>query len=471
MTTPSLADYSSSTTPTVKEHKKKTILDLLFIGTGPSGTLPEVTCLTGDSIQDRPSLGGIPATMQDMLDHISCPSCHDAIDTTVPEGWKNKRANTSILLRLEEPDDERTDLLIDCGKTFRSAAEKWFPPNNVTKFDLLITHGHMDAMLGLDDLRQFTDRYQFTLNVHCDKKTYEEIERIFPYLTDTSKAKGSGAVPSLNFRIFEEYVPFKVGGFTIQAVPVEHGRFRNETDNTTEPFMTSAFIINDKIIYMPDVSGVPERTMEVFRNTGRGPPVVYHNSEMERGFAESLKNRFSQFGSYLNSVLKSFCSNELVKSIGHEVPLQRQKTVTSSPKLPSTTQSLITIIDAINPFGSHPSHFTLPQALDLHQALESSMTYLVGMNHTRHEDWVNLCQSVLDPAETNDGTRIPEVVLDFRNSLDEKQTEQLKALRGMVNPAFDGEHIRISYDDDKTVGPVVEEISLDLSFNQHVGRW
>ena len=43
---------------------------------------------------------------------------------------------------------------IDVGKTFRENAIRWYPKHGVTKLDaVLLTHGHADAILGLDDLR------------------------------------------------------------------------------------------------------------------------------------------------------------------------------------------------------------------------------------------------------------------------------------------------------------------------------
>jgi glyoxylase-like metal-dependent hydrolase (beta-lactamase superfamily II) len=48
----------------------------------------------------------------------------------------------------------RITTLIDCGKTFREVVLKVFPKYGLKEIGaLLLTHGHADAILGMDDLR------------------------------------------------------------------------------------------------------------------------------------------------------------------------------------------------------------------------------------------------------------------------------------------------------------------------------
>lgn len=64
------------------------------------------------------------------------------MDTDVPEGWKNKRGNTSAVVRRKGPDGKYVNVLVDCGKTFLEQARRWFPRWGVQTIDaVLLTHG------------------------------------------------------------------------------------------------------------------------------------------------------------------------------------------------------------------------------------------------------------------------------------------------------------------------------------------
>jgi phosphoribosyl 1,2-cyclic phosphodiesterase len=89
------------------------------------------------------------------------------VDAVHP-GSRNRRRNTSALFRVPDPRDParlRTlNILIDCGKRFWDGAIDLFPALGVRHIDaVVITHGHADAINGLDDLRDFT------MNVACDE--------------------------------------------------------------------------------------------------------------------------------------------------------------------------------------------------------------------------------------------------------------------------------------------------------------
>ena len=123
------------------------------------------------------------------------------------------------------------NILIDCGKTFYESALTWFVEYRYKMIDaVILTHGHADAMMGMDDLRQWTmknspgnEAIQQSVPIYLDQETYQVVARSFPYMVDSTKATGSGEVVSLKFNILETnedgVMPFDVQGTTV--VPFE----------------------------------------------------------------------------------------------------------------------------------------------------------------------------------------------------------------------------------------------------------
>ncbi|KAJ1896431.1 hypothetical protein LPJ81_004746 [Coemansia sp. IMI 209127] len=209
------------------------VREVIFLGTGTSETVPTITCL----LEDSPK----------------CKTC--ALAMTV-EGKKNLRRNTSMLVRIDHPDGRERNVVIDCGKTFYQSALDVFVKHNVKTIDaVLITHGHADAILGLDDLRQWTMYQGVSIPIYADRQALDTISSMFPYLVNTKKATGSGDVSELDFRVIEEpYNAFECQGISFQPLRVEHGRFSDG-----RPFYFTGFQF-DGISYVSDCSHIPDET-------------------------------------------------------------------------------------------------------------------------------------------------------------------------------------------------------------------
>ena len=159
---------------------------LIFTGTGCSSGLPLVQC----ALQQSPSPSG-------------CQSC--AVALRRGRGDPNWRGNVGALLRFFNPATGRQlNLQIDCGKTFREVVTmevyrkfgiKWLDA-------LLLTHDHMDAIGGLDELRslQMFDKdsreVSSSIRCMCDRRTLSRLRHVVPYLFPKPKrAAGAATAP------------------------------------------------------------------------------------------------------------------------------------------------------------------------------------------------------------------------------------------------------------------------------------
>ncbi|GAA5875828.1 hypothetical protein JCM8547_005325 [Rhodosporidiobolus lusitaniae] len=228
-------------------------LDLLLLGTGTSSALPLISCLTAPPREE----GG-----------DGCWCCRSTLlkpgekgedGTTYEEGMKNKRRNTSAVLRIKSEKSGERDrtILIDCGKTFLEAAQEHFPKNGLREIDaLILTHAHADAILGLDDLRAWTLRgaIQPTIPIYLTQETFDDVARAFPYLTTGKAVTGGGDIPALSWHVFDPTTPFMIEGIEVVPLPVHHGKFFTTPPS---PYFCLGFLLNRQICWLSDVSHIP----------------------------------------------------------------------------------------------------------------------------------------------------------------------------------------------------------------------
>ncbi|KAL9463789.1 hypothetical protein AB3S75_001568 [Citrus x aurantiifolia] len=198
--------------------------EIVFMGTGTSEGIPRVSCLTNPSKK--------------------CPVCTKAVEP----GNKNRRLNTSILIRYPGPSGRR-NILIDAGKFFYHSALHWFPAYGIRTIDaVIITHSHADAIGGLDDLRDWTNNVQRHIPIYVAMRDFEVMKKTHYYLVDTSGIIPGAAVSELQFNIIDEE-PFTVQDLTITPLPVWHGA----------GYRSLGFRFGN-ICYISDVSEIPEET-------------------------------------------------------------------------------------------------------------------------------------------------------------------------------------------------------------------
>ncbi|KAL8043373.1 hypothetical protein ABFX02_09G115700 [Erythranthe guttata] len=222
--------HSSSVGDSVGAKENVGQSEIIFIGTGTSEGIPRVSCLTNP---DK-----------------TCPVCSKAVEP----GNKNRRLNTSLLVRFPRPSG-KCNILIDAGKFFYHSALTWFPAYGIRTIDaVIITHSHADAIGGLDDLRDWTNNVQPSVPIYTAERDFEVMKKTHYYIIDTSDVTPGAAVSDLQFNIIQEK-PFLVHDLQFTPLPVWHGR----------GYRSLGFRFGN-ICYISDVSDIPEDTYPLLEN-------------------------------------------------------------------------------------------------------------------------------------------------------------------------------------------------------------
>lgn len=212
-----------------------------------------------------------------------CKVCHDALD---PKS-KNCRCNVTALVR-----HSGYNVLIDCGKTIRETALRHFPRLGVESVDaIVLTHGHADAVLGLDDARDIQRGAERIVAedgsvtwgevtptpVYLNEDTMAVCRKVFPYLLPveaSNKKDISRRVASILWKEYSEkdyFLPFKpIESMPVSLTPIPtlHGG----------EYICMGFLIHmeetresaQKVIaYISDLHKLPDRSMQFLKRQPR----------------------------------------------------------------------------------------------------------------------------------------------------------------------------------------------------------
>lgn len=235
---------------------------VLFLGTGVSSAIPNLRHM--------------------MRKGDMCNICADASQST---DSKNRRNNVSIALIFDANIDgvrEQKCVLIDAGKTMRDACMRLLPKEGVSAVNaIFLTHGHADAMMGLDDLRDLQDvvyvheghslykgaeGYKVVsgrMPVYLHKETMDVVQNAFSYLTgapqyvDEERTLLKMRVAAVDFRIIEKHSHHDVWGLKVRSFPVFHGG----------EYVSLGFSIGEEgeFVYISDVKIIPDDVMRYLK--------------------------------------------------------------------------------------------------------------------------------------------------------------------------------------------------------------
>lgn len=183
---------------------------------------------------------------------IPTPFCNCRVCKIAKENpnSKNNRTRPEILI-----ETEKGKFLIEISPDIRLQSTKFnLPPIK----DFLISHWHFDHMYGLLDLHAWSEfLMDGKINLYCSQKTKEWLDRNFAHIPK-------------EIVVLKQFQTFELYGVKITALPVYHMFSQDKDLKEKEPENTFAFLLeknNKKVVYLPDYFKIPEKTMNLIKNS------------------------------------------------------------------------------------------------------------------------------------------------------------------------------------------------------------
>lgn len=156
---------------------------------------------------------------------------------------RDKRLRASIFV-----EDGDAKLLVDTGPDFRQQCLR----AGIDQISAILwTHLHNDHIIGLDDIRPFTDRQGY-IDAYTDAATLERLQNIFDYVFIQNRSHGG--FPRVTPHAIEAFQTLEFGEISVTPLPIFHG---------TRPIFAYEFERHGKrIVYATDCSAIPEASLQ-----------------------------------------------------------------------------------------------------------------------------------------------------------------------------------------------------------------
>ena len=163
-----------------------------------------------------------------------------------PKNKKNYRTRCSALLKTDQE-----NILIDTSPDLRHQLLR----HKIKHIDkVFYSHMHGDQTHGINDLRSFFLNKKKPINVYADKVTSKHLTKSFSYCFK-SISKEYPATLRLNKITNNMNIKNSIEKIKLKSITVEHGKVKS-----------TCFIIDKKIAYISDVSGIYKKDYNYFKN-------------------------------------------------------------------------------------------------------------------------------------------------------------------------------------------------------------
>jgi phosphoribosyl 1,2-cyclic phosphate phosphodiesterase len=157
----------------------------------------------------------------------------------------NQRLRPSVLI-----ESGNASILIDAAPDFRTQALR----AGIRHLDaVLLTHTHADHVLGLDDMRAFTERAGQPMPIYGSASSIADVQRMFPYACTDKPAWHS--LPNFRLHAVEPGTEFEAAGLRVRCVELPHGRAK-----------VLGFVFGRQFAYLTDCSAIASDVVQSLKD-------------------------------------------------------------------------------------------------------------------------------------------------------------------------------------------------------------